>query len=131
MNQAKETIQRYFRCMAGEEDTPITDFFADNIRWHLPPAHPYGGPFEGIPAVLEMMARGNELFLFDTIVFDHHALIAEGEDVVAHFGLSARTPGGSDYRNEYLFRFRCAKGKIAEVWEFMDSYLQYQMGMFD
>lgn len=131
MNPAKETLQRYFRSMAGEDDTPITDFFASNIRWHLPPAHPYGGPFEGIPAVLEMMALGNDLFLFETIVFDHHALIAEGDNVVAHFGLSAKTPDGRDYRNEYLFRFRCEDGKIAEVWEFMDSYLQYQMGMFD
>ena len=130
MSPAKDLIRQYFDSISGRNDTPITDYFDADITWHLPPAHPFGGPFVGIPAVLEMMGRGSHFFRFDTIVIELHALIAEGDEVVAHFRLSARTPDERDYRNEYLFRFQCRDGRIIAVWEFMDTWLQQRMGMF-
>ncbi|PRB77526.1 nuclear transport factor 2 family protein [Pseudomonas sp. MYb185] len=131
MHSGKDLIRQYFDSVAGRNDTPITDYFAADIQWHLPPAHPFGGPFTGIPAVLEMMGKGSHLFRFDTIAIELHALIAEQDDVVAHFRLTARTPDDRDYRNEYLFRFQCRDGKIIAVWEFLDTYLQHRMGLFE
>lgn len=131
MNDNKTLINHYFDAVSGKTDNPITDYLSDSITWHLPPAHPFGGPFEGIPAVLDMLGRGGTLFDFATMVIDIHALIAEADDVVAHFQLTASTSDGRQYENQYLFRFRCRDGMIVEVWEFLDTYRQYTMGMFD
>ena len=130
MSTSKRLISTYFDSIAGKSDRPITDYFADNIRWNLPPAHPFGGPFVGIPAVLEMMGKGAHFFPYDTIAIELHTLIAEDDDVVAHFRLTAKTHDGRDYANEYLFRFKCKEQQIVEVWAFLDTYYQQQMGMF-
>lgn len=130
MNSSKALINQYFDSISGKSETPITEYFAQDIKWNLPPAHPFGGPFVGIPAVLEMMGKGADFFPYDTIAIELHTLIAEEDDVVAHFGLTAKTHAGKHYANEYLFRFKCRDEKIVEVWEFLDTYYQHQMGMF-
>lgn len=131
MSSSKALISQYFNSISGQSDTPITDYFAEDIRWNLPPSHPFGGPFFGIQAVLEMMGKGADFFPYETIAIDLHSLIAEDENVVAHFHLTAKTHDGRDYANEYLFRFKCREHKIVEVWEFLDTYYQQQMGMFN
>ena len=131
MYSNKEIIKKYFDSVSGESNIPITEYFSDDIEWNLPPAHPFGGPFVGIPAVLEMMGRGGEFFKFETISIDIHSLISEKENVVAHFRLTAKTHDERDYKNEYIFRFLCSNQKISVVWEFLDTYYLHQMGMFD
>ena len=133
MNQpsSEKMVRGYFDSVSGISDTPITEYFAENIEWSLPPAHPFGGPFVGIPAVLEMMGRGAEFFKFETISIEIHALLSDKENVVAHFRLTATTHDARDYKNEYIFRFLCSNHKIAAVWEFLDTYYLYKMGMFD
>lgn len=130
MNQSKELISKYFDSISGKSELPITEYFAQDIKWNLPPAHPFGGPFIGIPAVLEMMGKGANFFPYETIGIELHTLIAEQDDVVAHFRLTAKTYDDKDYANEYLFRFKCCNQKIVEVWEFLDTFYQYKMGMF-
>lgn len=130
MNPSKALISNYFDSITGKSEVLITEYFAEDIQWNLPPAHPFRGTFIGIPAVLEMMGQGAGFFPYDSIAIELHALIAEQDDVVAHFRLTAKTHAGEDYANEYLFRFKCREQKIVEVWEFLDTYYQYQMGMF-
>ena len=84
----------------------------------------------GSNRILEMMGRGGEFFDFSTIQITLHALMADGENVAAHFALSATTSDGGAYVNEYLFRFRCGGGQIQEVWEFLDTYYQHTLGMY-
>lgn len=131
MSSSKALISQYFDSISGQSDTPITDYFAEDIRWNLPPSHPFGGPFVGIPAVLEMMSKGAHCFPYETIAIQLHALIAEEDNVVAHFRLTAQTHDGRDYANEYLFRFKCHQQKIIEVWEFLDTHYQQEMNLFD
>lgn len=76
-------------------------------------------------------AKVHIFFPYETIAIELHSLIAEDENVVAHFRLTAQTHDGRDYANEYLFRFKCREQKIVEVWEFLDTYYQQQMGMFN
>lgn len=127
----KALIQQYFDAVAGKIDKPMGDFLADDIEWTLPPAHPFGGPFKGQAQVLEMMGRGSELFLFETITVNVHVLMADGDNVAAHFELRAKTPDGRDYFNQYMFRFQCRNGEIVAVWEFLDTYYQSTLGFFD
>ena len=55
---SKELVERYFDSVEGRSAAPITDYLAADIRWHLPPAHPFGSDFSGIDGVLGMMAKG-------------------------------------------------------------------------
>jgi len=131
VNSSKQVISQYFDSVSGKSEVSITEYFADDIKWNLPPAHPFVGPFVGIPAVLEMMGKGAGFFPYETIAIELHTLIAEEDDVVAHFRLTAKTHKGEDYANEYLFRFKCREHKIIEVWEFLDTYAQYQAGLYN
>ena len=131
MNEHRKLIESYFSSVSGDSDVPLSDYFSDDITWTLPPAHPFGGPFHGLDAVMEMMGMGGGFFRFETIVIEVHAIIAEQDDVVAHFQLSAKTHDDGDYQNQYLFRFQCRDKKIVAVWEFLDTYYQAKMGMFD
>ena len=131
MSNNHRLIEQYFASLTGQSDTPISDHFADDIVWHLPPAHPFGGPFIGLSAVLDMLGQGSHLFRFETIAIDRRALIVEGDNAAVHFTLNAKMHDNRDYSNEYLFRFHCQDGKISQVWECMDTYYQYKVGMFD
>ena len=130
VHENRQLVESYLACLL-EGSRPVTEFFADDIVWHLPPAHPFGGPFVGVEAVIGMMERGGKLYPWETIQTETLAAICEGDDVVIHSKLTAKTHGGTDYANDYIFRYRCCNGKIAEVWEFMDTHLMQQLGMFE
>lgn len=130
-NMNKQLIENYFATVSGSSEVPLTDYFGDDIVWTLPPAHPFGGPFHGVDAVMEMMGMGGGFFRFETIAIKVHVIVAEGDNVVAHFQLNAKTSNDDDYENQYLFRFQCRDNKIVGVWEFLDTYYQSKMGMFD
>ena len=127
----KKLIESYFATVSGESETPLTDYFAEDIVWTLPPAHPFGGPFHGVDAVMEMMGMGGGFFKFETIAIQLHAIFGEEDNVAAHFQLTAKTHDDADYTNQYLFRFQCKDNKIIAIWEFLDTYYQSKMGMFD
>ncbi len=131
MSNNRHLIEQYFASLTGQSDTPISDYFDSDIIWHLPPAHPFGGPFIGLSAVLEMLGKGSHLFRFETITIDRRATIVEDDNAAVHFILNAKMHDDRDYCNEYLFRFQCQDGKISQVWESMDTYYQYQAGMFN
>ncbi len=127
---SKELVERYFDSVEGRSAAPITDYLAADIRWHLPPAHPFGSDFSGIDGVLGMMAKGAGWLDFATLQIRRHALICEGDNVAVHFELTAQTCSGEPYLNQYLLRFRCCDAKICEVWEFLDTYSQYRAGLY-
>lgn len=131
MSSNKKMIANYFKSVSGKSDIPITEYFSEDIEWNLPPAHPFGGPFLGVPAVLDMMGKAGGLLKMETVSIRVHALIAEQENVVAHFQLTAKTKDEEDYDNEYLFRFLCDGQKIARVWEFLDTHYMDRMGLFE
>ncbi len=58
------------------------------------------------------------------------AVIADRHDVAAQFTLSARLANGQPYENRYFFRFRIDDGRIAEVWEYLDTLRQHELGVF-
>ena len=44
--------------------------------------------------------------------------------------VSARLANGQPYENRYFFRFRIDDGRIAEVWEYLDTLRQHELGVF-
>ena len=56
------------------------------------------------------------------------AVIADRHDVAAQFTLNALLANGAAYENRYFFRFRMTEGRIAEVWEYLDTLRQHELG---
>ena len=52
-------------------------------------------------------------------------LVVEDDHAAAQFRMTARTVAGVDYDNQYAFFFRCSNGRIAEIWENVDTGYVY------
>ena len=117
-------MQALLRRFHGEEED-LGGFLADDVRWHLPrSAAKFASASDhvGKRAVLDMLGGDVEKFYRpDTIQFECHSLIAEGDRVHLHFSMRATTSSGREYDNLYQTLFRLADGKIAEAWECLDT----------
>jgi ketosteroid isomerase-like protein len=76
------------------------------------------------------MAAGVGVYKAGSIQIDLQRVIADDEQVAAQFTLRAQLANGNDYSNQYCFVFSIANGKIAAVWEYLDSLYQSRQGAF-
>jgi ketosteroid isomerase-like protein len=124
-------MQALLRRFRGQE-ADLGRFLADDVRWHLPrSAAGFASAIDhvGRQAVLDMLAGDVEKFyLPETIRFETHSLIAEGDRVHLHFSMRATTSSGREYDNRYQTLFRLADGRIVEAWESLDT--AYLFGLF-
>lgn len=129
----KALILDYFAVVGGRSDKSIGDFFAADVVWQMPQSNPMTpNPRRGFAAVMELMGAGIGVYKAGTIQIDLQHLIADDEQVAAQFTLSAQLANGNgydnNYSNHYCFVFSIANGKIAAVWEYLDSLYQWRQG---
>jgi len=123
----KEVVRRYFQRVASG-DPDVLDGFAEDVCWWVPQGSSLGGTYEGKAAVAELMQGGVGAYASDVpMVIDVGLLVAEGDWVCAQVELSAGTPDGRAYRNQYHFAFRIRDGVIAEVKEYVDTHYVHEM----
>jgi ketosteroid isomerase-like protein len=119
----KQLVLDYLSALVEDVDR-LSDLFAQDMNWWLPrTAHTRFGftvPTVGLDAFLEAQRRGLEQ-IYQPQKWTPHVMIAEGDFVSTLATLEALTPAGVTYTNEYLFLFRCADGKITDLWEFVDT----------
>jgi ketosteroid isomerase-like protein len=72
-------------------------------------------------AVAVLTGFGSTILERSTVQRDEMAAVAEADRVAIQFRLRARTVAGLEYDNIYVFLFRIAGGKVAEVWESTDT----------
>ena len=123
-------VQRYFDALSGDSGGDFLAEMSEDVVWHLPPHHQFGSVFEGQPAIMEMLGLGVNMFDLSTLSVELRVVAADGENAFAHFEMTAKTGGGRDYRNEYMFRFTVREAQIVEVWEMMDTKYMHDLGMF-
>jgi len=132
-SSSKALIEHYFAVLTGERsDRPLGEFFAEDVVWHAPAANPLiePNPRTGHAAVMDLIGSGVGVYRPETIRIVLHRLLAVGPLVGAQLSLSATLASGRDYHNEYFFLFAVAGDRIATVWEYLDTYYQYQRGVF-
>jgi ketosteroid isomerase-like protein len=79
-------------------------------------------PLEGREnAVATLTGFGGSVFKRSTVKWDEMTALAENDRVAIQFRLRGETVTGLDYDNTYVFLFRIAGGKVAEVWESTDT----------
>ncbi|CAA0079004.1 Uncharacterised protein [BD1-7 clade bacterium] len=96
-----------------------------HIRWHLPASMAmYGGNcFEGIDGVTWMLTKNiRRFYLPDTIEVECRSMMAEADLVHMHFGMTALTPSGQTYQNDYQILFQVDESGIFQVWEYFDAH---------
>jgi ketosteroid isomerase-like protein len=131
-NEAMDALAReYFDAVCQADENRLRDLFADDIRWRIPKGaiEPFGGIHEGAEKVLEMMlgavgesfVAGSQQFQISTALFGKDVACMETE-------MTARSPDGRNYRNDYTFFFEFRDGRISEIREHVDT--RYAAGFF-
>ena len=95
----------------------------DDVQWWFPQSAvettKLPRPLSGKTAVVELLG-GVEAF-FSEMHFTIDQIVAEGNHVAVHMHMKGRTAVGKDYFNHYHFLYRLKNGRIAEVWEHLDT----------
>ncbi|CAA0114873.1 Uncharacterised protein [BD1-7 clade bacterium] len=98
---------------------------APTICWHLPGSMAmHGGDcFQGIDGVTRMLTKNIRRFYQpETIEVEFRSLMAEADLVHMHFGMTALTPAGQTYKNDYQILFQVDESGISNVWEYFDAH---------
>jgi ketosteroid isomerase-like protein len=98
-------------------------FFADDVRYHVPGRSPLAGDYEGPEQVLQFFARVFELS-GGTFSAELHDVLANDEHAVALYNVRAERAGKQLTDNEVLI-FHIRDGKVSEAWiQSTDQYAQ-------
>lgn len=126
-------IKHYFAVVSGADSaTDIGNFFSPDTVWHVPQSNPdiKPNPKVGHAAVMELLSSGINIYRPGSLEIQVQRLICDENTVVAQFTLAAKLANGTDYKNNYVMVFSIAHGKIYEVWEYLDTLYQWQLGTF-
>jgi ketosteroid isomerase-like protein len=123
-------VERYFEMMqTGSPE--IESLFDQDVCWVAPQSSPVGRRHEGKAAVLALMGTGVGLYdMSQPMNLEVEAIAAEGDRVFVELSLAATTGAGQPYRNDYVFVFRIAEGRIIEIHEHLDTLYTQRM-LFD
>lgn len=116
--------EAYFSAVSAGDRDRLVEIFAPNLRWRVPQGaiEPYAGLHEGGEHVAEMMlgavgqsfVPGSQETKVKTMLFGEQILAAETV-------MTAETPDGRSYRNDYTFFFEFEGGRIVEIREHVDT----------
>lgn len=122
--EMKSLALRYFAAVCAADPDELRALFADDVRWRIPKGAipPYGGIHRGADKIIEMMlgavghsfVAGSQKFSVLTMLVGDRVVCAETE-------MTARTPDGRDYRNDYTFFFEFDGDRISEIREHVDT----------
>jgi uncharacterized protein len=105
----------------GDMDA-LSQYWAEDIRWHTPGRGVLAGDYEGIAQVLESVFGRIAELSEGTFRAELHDVLANDEHVVALFtGRAERA--GKHWQDNFVQVFHFRDGKVTEVWnQFTDLY---------
>ncbi len=130
----KALIQQYFQVVAGVDTTvSLGDLFTADVVWHVPQSNPdiKPNPRVGHAAVMDLLGSGVGIYQPGSLEVKIQRLVADESAVMSQFTLVAKLANGTDYKNDYIMLFSIDSGKISEIWEYLDTLYQSQLGTFE
>ena len=131
-NDDMEKLARgYFDAVCAADGPRVRSLFTDDVRWRIPKGaiEPYGGMHEGADKIVEMMLGAvGASFIDGSQVFEIRTLLLGDNVVCAETEMTARSPDGREYRNDYTFFFEFREDLISEIREHVDT--RYAAGFF-
>lgn len=120
----REAVEGYFAAVSAGDAAGLRALFTDDVRWRVPKGAiaPYAGLHEGAEKIVGMMLDAVGRSFVPGSQRTEIRLLLFGDDVAcAETEMTARTPDGRDYRNDYTFFFELRDGRIAEIREHVDT----------
>ena len=129
----KALVEDYFAVINGEKlDTPIGDFFAENIRWRVPQSNPmFPEPLHGFDEVMTLFGKGVGVYQEGSLNISVESMTADEHRVCSQFTLDAVLQSGEPYKNDYVIIIEIVDGKFVSVFEYLDTLYQFNKGTFD
>ncbi len=122
---SKQRVRDFFDALTRVDRPAMEKLVAENVTWVIPKSSPppYAGSHHGREKVLDMMfGAADEIFVKGTHRIEIEFMVAEADAVAAEIRMSATTPKGQDYVNQYVFLFRLdGNGVITEFREHLDT----------
>ena len=119
----KQVVRDQIAAMERLDAAAQSALMTDDVRWWVPQsaveASGLARPLSGKTAVVELLAGADAFFPEMHWTIDQ--VVAEGDHVAVHAHMQGRTASGNDYLNYYHFLYRLDGGRIAEVWEHVDT----------
>jgi ketosteroid isomerase-like protein len=124
-NENKAVVERFLHALVQDDTRTMRPLVRDEVIWWVPPSasRRFGieRPLQGWDDIDWLGGDGWKGFVPGSSVLTVHHLVADGDLVSAHYNRAAKRLDGSDYDTEYNILFRLAEGRIAEVWEIVDT----------
>jgi ketosteroid isomerase-like protein len=98
----------------GDIDTPPTQYWAEDIRMHVPGRSSIAGDHKGAEQVLQALARLAEL-TGGTFSFEVHDVVANDEHAVALY-IPRAERAGKQWTDNSVAVYHIRDGKISEIW---------------
>jgi ketosteroid isomerase-like protein len=129
-----ELIRDHFAAKDELDREALRAMFTDDVRWWVPISGEKRGlavrPLAGADALSEMLTslslklyERNRSWTLQHVIADENMAAAQVELT------TTLASNGKPYRNVYVYVFRIEDGKIAEIWEHVDT--AYAFGQFD
>jgi ketosteroid isomerase-like protein len=119
-----EAVRGYFEAVSAADGDRLRALFVDDVRWRVPQGaiEPYCGMHAGAEKIIDMMlgavgqsfVAGSQQTEILTTLFGANLVCVETQ-------MTARTPDGRDYCNDYTFFFEFRDGRISEIREHVDT----------
>jgi len=107
----------------GDMDALRNQFFADDIRWHIPGRNPFAGDYEGPEQVLQFFARLFEV-TGGTFSLELHDVLANDDHAAALVTVRGQR-AGKQLDDNMVLTYHFRDGKVSEVWnQSTDQYAQ-------
>jgi uncharacterized protein len=104
----------YAAFQRGDLDTLQHQYFAQDIRYHIPGRSPLAGDYEGIEQVIQLFIRVFELS-GGTFRIELHDVVANDEHAAALLTIHAER-AGRQLNDNMVQTFHIRDGKAVEIW---------------
>jgi ketosteroid isomerase-like protein len=130
----RQLIEEHFAAKGRLDRAVLETEFTEDARWWPPVSGAQRGlavrPVEGGPKLAEMLTTLSLRLYAPERSWTIELLAADEHAGAAQVRLSTRlATSGDAYENVYVYFFRFQDGKIAEVWEHLDT--AYAFALFD
>jgi ketosteroid isomerase-like protein len=110
-----ESLGREANAAFGRGDlNALQNYFAEDIRWHIPGRGPLAGHHEGIAQVMGLLSKISELSR-GTARLDLHDILANDNHTVTLATIRAER-AGKHYQDDLVQVAHVQNGKVTEIW---------------
>ena len=123
-SEMEALVRSYFEAVSAGDGERLRAIFAPDLRWRVPQGaiEPYAGLHEGADRIVEMMLGAVGQSFVPGSQKAELRLLLYGEDVACvETEMTAETPDGRRYRNDYTFFFEFRDGLVSEIREHVDT----------